>query len=154
MCHKLNWNSIERTIVLPFKENLYMEQLDTKIMMYFSLAERAIKQTNGWAAMNNEITCLLKIKGRCWGHQPQSSCYWMAVLFKRGGPSFETFVINQSPPLNSTISHSILSARLPRAKPLCDVSPYLNYSQITDTPPHTHSRYLLKRQKIILQLSR
>lgn len=42
ICHKLNKTQLIVTIVLPFKENLYMEQLDTKIMMYFSLAERAI----------------------------------------------------------------------------------------------------------------
>lgn len=157
VCHKLNWSSTEHMIALPLKGNLYAERPDAEIMTYFRLAVTAIWQMNGWAVMNNEVTCPLKIKGRCWGHQLQNSCYWMIVQCKCGlDRPLRVFVINQSLLLlNSTISHSILSARLPCEKPPCDVSPYLNYSQITDTPPpHTHLCYLLKRQKIILQLRR
>lgn len=137
VCHKLNWSSTEHMIALPLKGNLYAERPDAEIMTYFRLAVTAIWQMNGWAVMNNEVTCPLKIKERCWGHQLQNSCYWMIVQCKCGlDRPLRVFVINQSLLLlNSTISHSILSARLPCEKPPCDVSPYLNYSQITDTPP-------------------
>lgn len=139
VCHKLNWSSTEHMIALPLKGNLYAERPDAEIMTYFRLAVTAIWQMNGWAVMNNEVTCPLKIKERCWGHQLQNSCYWMIVQCKCGlDRPLRVFVINQSLLLlNSTISHSILSARLPCEKPPCDVSPYLNYSQITDTPPPT-----------------
>lgn len=117
---------------------------------------------NKRAAMNNKITCLLKIKGRSRGHWLwRRAAIGRQFNLRASGPSSESFVINQSPPhlptlpspssptLNSTISRSILSARLPRAKPLRDVSPYLNYSKITDTPPpqHTHTHSLVSLEE-------